>query len=84
MVPYVRKSFWKHYKDGLRYIELQLDTTFSDEAEEIYEILQEDWSEKSIDSSEYKKFNHAYDYATNMTIKETQQAVEGMYHNLKY
>lgn len=82
MIPYVRKSFWKHFKDGLNYIELQLDTTLSDEAEEIYKLLDSDLSDKSIDSDDFKKFEHAYEYAIDMTTKETQQAVEGMYHNL--
>jgi len=73
MVPYVRKSFWKHYKNGLIYIE---------------ELGLEDYengyitNDLSIESEIYKKFPKAYQYAMNMTLKETQQAVEGMYHNL--
>lgn len=74
MVPYVRKSFYKHYKDGLIYIE---DLGLED-FENGYIT-----KETPIISELYTKFQKAYQYAMNMTIKETQQAVEGMYHNLK-
>ena len=53
MIPYVRKSFYKHYKDGLKYINEYTDVA-----------------------------PKAYQYAMDMTTKELQQAVEGMYHNL--
>ena len=70
MVPYVRKSFYKHYKDGVRYIyDTELDNIEHPEDVSIEDLL-------------YKKFDKAYNYALNMTLKETQQAVEGMYHNL--
>ena len=36
----------------------------------------------SIDSDWYKKFPKSYKYAIDMTIKETEQAVEGLMHNL--
>ena len=36
----------------------------------------------SITSENYKKYEKAYQYAMDMTIKECNQAVEGMYHNL--
>ena len=71
MVPYVRKSFYKHFKDGLKYIE---NMELKDEVDKP--------EEKSIEDDEYKKFPKAYRYAMDMTEKETHQAVEGMYHNL--
>ena len=71
MVPYVRKSFYKHFRDGFKYI--------YDKQEDI-EILHPE--EKSIEDEFYKQYKKAYDYALDMTEKETQQAVEGMYHNL--
>lgn len=67
MMPYVQMSFAKHYKDGLKYIENMSDI-----------CVPERLSFKS-DFSEHEK---AYKYAMDMTIKETYQAVEGMYHNL--
>lgn len=74
MVPYVRKSFYKHFCDGLKYLENDIQI----KAEGI------DPAQNSIDNEWYKKFPKAYQYAMDMTIKETRQAVEGMYHNLKY
>ena len=73
MVPYVRKSFYKHFKDGLHYIEDPVGDKY------LSEINQE----MSIDDDKYREpYYYAYKYALDMTIKETQQAVEGMYHNL--
>ena len=71
MVPYVRKSFYKHFRDGFKYIY---------EKQEDIEILHPE--DKSIDDDFYKQYSKAYKYALDMTTKETQQAVEGMYHNL--
>ena len=82
MVPYVRKSFYKHYADGLKYIEGK-DTKFIQE--QVYDIINDpDCFEKylSIDSDWWKNNEKAYQYAFDMTIKECYQAVEGMYHNL--
>ena len=82
MVPYVRKSFYKHYADGLKYIEGK-DTKFIQE--QVYDIINDpDCFEKylSIDSDWWKNNEKAYQYAFDMTTKECYQAVEGMYHNL--
>ena len=83
LVPYVRKSFYKHFKDGLAYIELQRDDLLSFEAERIYYILENDTLlDTSIVSDEYKHFEKTYEYAYNMTVKEIYQATEGLFHNL--
>ena len=83
LVPYVRKSFYKHYKDGLKYIELQRDDLMSFEEERIYYILENDiLSDTSITSDEYKHFEKSYKYAYDMTVKEIYQATEGLFHNL--
>lgn len=82
MVPYVRKSFYKHYVDGLRYIEGK-NIQFIQEY--VYDIINDsDCFEKylSIDSDWWKSNEKAYQYAYDMTIKEVHQAVEGLYHNL--
>ena len=73
MVPYVRKSFYKHWKDGCKYV-LRIDASK-------YEGVITD--QFSIEDESYKTFEGAYDYALDMTVKEVYQAVEGMYHNLK-
>lgn len=71
MVPYVRKSFWKHFKDGLVYIQKEPRPT-------------DDHFDPNcpINAEIYKLADEAYDYAMDMTTKECYQAVEGMYHNL--
>ena len=73
MVPYVRKSFWKHFKIGTEYLNEAINMNFDD---------MPDNSGRSIEDEVYKAFPKVYKYAMDMTIKETQQAVEGMYHNL--
>ena len=66
LVPYVRKSFYKHWKDGNKYI---------CEDGEVDDYSQETPIDEYCASP-------AYNYAMDMTIKELYQAVEGMYHNL--
>ena len=71
LVPYVRKSFYKHWKDGMRYCEGILNPE---------QVTPEN---TSIDDKFYTNaYDKAYKYAMDMTIKECYQAVEGMYHNL--
>ena len=70
MVPYVRKSFNKHYNTGIKYVyHGDKVPSFNDNT-------------LSIDDDLYKSIPEVYQYALDMTIKEAQQAVEGMYHNL--
>ena len=76
MVPYVRKSFWKHMRDGIKYINNQ-------DIEDDLLLFNPEIDDGSIDSNGAKSYGEkAYKYAMDMTIKETYQAVEGMYHNL--
>ena len=72
MVPYVRKSFRKHWNIGLKYM------AFWDVKEEDFET-----EDKSInDYPNCDDYENIYRYAMDVTVKEIQQAVEGMYHNL--
>lgn len=73
MVPYVRLSFWKHYWDGILYIDKEPDAV---------EISKDEIKELSIDGKFYNKDDPAYKYAMDKTLDELNQAVEGMYHNL--
>jgi ribonucleoside-triphosphate reductase len=75
MVPYVRKSFHKHWKDALLYISdcSDLDKDY---------ILENITDSMPISDEEYKKWPHLYRYAMGMTKKECYQAVEAMFHNL--
>lgn len=68
MVPYVRKSFYKHFKNGMKYIENADIAGYNDEM--------------SLADEKYLIRPKAYQYAMDMTEKELMQAVEGMYHNL--
>ena len=69
MVPYVRKSFRKHFIDGLKYVDGSND----------FDNIPKD---TSIESAEYKSQPKAYKYAMDMTEREVKQAAEGMFHNL--
>lgn len=70
MIPYVRKSFRKHYNTGITYLGEPL----------VRGIIPEN---TSIEDERYKTwYPKAYNYAMDMTVKETYQAVEGLYHNL--
>ena len=75
MVPYVRKSFYKHWKNAVLYI------ADCDDLDKGY-LLEEYNDEMSIDDKKYQKFEKLYRYAMAMTVKEIRQAVEAMYHNL--
>lgn len=68
MVPYVKKSFRKHFNEGMEFIE---------ESD-----LRQESNELSIEDDFYKQFPKVYKYAMTKTEKELMQAVEGMYHNL--
>lgn len=74
MVPYVRKSFWKHFRDGLAWLE-------EDNYSEMWTMKDSD-KDRSINEEFWKVHKKAYDYAMEMTEREVYQAVEGMYHNL--
>lgn len=76
MVPYVRKSFYKHWNDGIRYIGQEL---IPDEITDVFKGNRELPIDQYPRDNEYRKI---YRYAIEMTEKETHQAVEGMYHNL--
>ena len=83
MVPYVRKSFFKHFKDGIKYI--YGDGELNDESKQIIEMAEaNDITKISIDDDCFKSMHNdkAYKYAMEQTQKELEQAVEGMYHNL--
>lgn len=69
MVPYVRITFYKVYRDGMKYIA----------GKDMPEDLNE---EMSIDDLRYQENEAVYRYAMDMTKRQTYQAVEAMFHNL--
>ena len=80
MVPYVRKSFYKHYIDCLNIIPFCKNVKLNIQKDKI--------TNTSIDDEIYTggSFNLVKRYihkkAKNLLVKEIAQAVEGMYHNL--
>lgn len=72
MVPYIRKSFFKHYADGLKYLA----------DEEVDEEMRASLEPASIEDTFLYENEKARKYAMDMTEKELRQAVEAMYHNL--
>lgn len=87
MVPYVRKSFYKHYRDGMKYLcncnwNLNNYLEDSDNYKRIIDIPINDYSAYSNEIDDAGDFDKVYQYAMDMTLKEVHQAVEGMYHNL--
>lgn len=75
MVPYVRKSFKKHWLDGLKFVE-DCNGQYSCNGRDNID------SKLSINDEFYKSHPKAYAYALKMVEREVHQAVEGMYHNL--
>ena len=72
MVPYVRKSFRKHWNDGLKYIAF-------------WDVSEKEYQKEDLPIKDYPTFDDykdIYAYAMEMTEKEINQAVEAMYHNL--
>lgn len=67
--PFVKKSFVKHFKAGLKY--LSNDTVYAT-------------SQKiELDNEELKeKYPKVYNYALDMLEREGRQATEALYHNL--
>ena len=73
MVPYVRLSFYKHFNDGMEFVE----------DKDRIELTKEQRRNTSINDEIYTKNSKAYKYALHMIEQEVHQAVEGLYHNLK-
>lgn len=75
MVPYVRKSFRKHWNDGVKWIGSS-ENHFPNHWKTVTEDL-------PIDKyPDYDACAGVYYYALEMTEKECHQAVEALYHNL--
>lgn len=71
LVPYFRMSFMKNYKIGCKYLR---DTVFETDMEKA--------RTQSIDDKSFYSDEVVYRYAYDMTVHQTYQAVESMYHNL--
>ena len=88
LVPYVRKSFWKHMLEGMKYIyqvphKYYGGTNYSSHQDEVLNWVktQKD-NNTSIEVGKEIDCKSVYEYAMDKTIKEIHQSVEAMYHNL--
>lgn len=85
MVPYVRKSFYKHFLDGVKYCQDGKIMGLMGVYESIdLSDAKKSWieSETSIENQVFTRNEKAYAYAVDQTRKEVYQAVEGLFHNL--
>ena len=71
MVPYVRKSFVKHFLKGMKYF---TDNGVVYDKKELEKI--------SIESNLFKEQPKVYTFAMDMLTDEIHQAAEGLFHNL--
>lgn len=94
MVPYVRKSFYKHYRDGMKYLcgepNWNLNNLIEDAIADgdlpssagIEDIPINHYGFYPNYPDDFGDYRVVYQYALDMITKECYQAVEGMYHNL--
>ena len=95
MVPYVRKSFWKHFKDGIKYLYTEDDYNYLTgnllDNLDLGKLPIKPYINPTVGVYEgkvvsqilnFSSWEKAYQYAMEMTKREAKQAVEGMYHNL--
>lgn len=81
MVPYVRKSFVKHIRDGLKFLE-NLSKYKIERFDKWLKYNMEDGLLHFDDTQFANDHPEVWNYAMEMTERETMQAVEAMYHNL--
>ena len=75
MAPLIKKSFLKHYRTGLRYIEDRPDTF-------IDANFPKTDTPMGIKDAKYKEHRLVYKYAMDQLEKEVAQSCEAVYHNL--
>lgn len=74
LAPFVKISFEKHFKDGLKYVENR-------DEDDIALTMHQNFVE--IANGNIKEYYpKAYEYAYDMTYREGLQAAQGLYHNL--
>lgn len=89
MVPYIRKTFVKKFKDGLKFKfgwdDLKADTYILKLIElngNQVTIAKDMWKHPGWNPIIRHKVNSVYKFALEQTNKETHQGVEGLFHNL--
>lgn len=96
MVPYVRKSFYKHYRDGMKYLcgepNWNLNNFIEDAIADgdlpssagVEDIPIDHYGFYPNCADDSGNYRPVYQYAMDMTVKECYQATEGLFHNLNY
>ena len=76
LAPFVKKSFYKHYADGCRY----LGNLPENEVESITAHAKRECL--SVDDDYFQQDTAIYQYAIDMLKREGKQAAQSLYHNL--
>lgn len=76
LAPFVKRSFYKHWQDGIKYIGQVYIPDDVDVFQGAPDISIEDYPKDSINE------RHIYRYAIDMLNKEMKQSAEALYHNL--
>lgn len=71
LAPFVKMSFSKHFKDGLKWVENASEDYINNISKSI-----------SVEDKKAKSHKKAYEYAMTMLENEGQQSAQGLYHNL--
>lgn len=71
LAPFVRMSFSKHFKEGLKWVEHESEEYIN----HVPDLI-------GIEDEEAKYHTEAYKYAMEMLEKEGSQSAQGLYHNL--
>lgn len=76
LAPFVKKSFYKHYADGCKY----LGNLSSDDLDKIIGYAKD--QQLSVDDDYFKQDDTIYQYAIEMLEREGRQSAQSLYHNL--
>ena len=77
---YVKKSFYKHYIDGLTYLPWEdKDLAYKYNVDSFFHRVKQNLS---IEDEYFKGLPNVYEYARALTERETRQGMEGLVHNL--
>lgn len=94
LIPSLRWTFFKHYKDGIKYLVTaeeyeklmsikieKVNTLNFDQIDKLIHKLKLN-NRMPINSKEYKSIEKVYQYALDMTNRDARQGAEALLHNL--
>lgn len=80
LAPYVKKSFYKHFRDGVKYLVSKKEKESVCMPDNWYDVCVE--LMPGIECPNFDALPNAKKYAMDMLEKEGQQAAQGLFHNL--